>query len=325
MSSQPPRGPEWSRPSGQVPSGTASFGPGSGPDLAPQQPQDGGRNGSMTGGPADGWQGDPRAGGSGRRAGHIAAAVVGLVAATVVGASGGVWLARRGDPPVAAPLTTAPATPTPGASVSPSTSASPTAPQKQPLSGVAKVDAAAARTQAKQAGIPVVGRAVEAWTWTDTNGRNLLLTTKSVDKAEGKIVRAATLRVFHVAQFDTSPKLLLTPLRDPGEPRCDVDFTLDFVPGSVKVTDADGDSFGEASVGWASLCAGDPAPLRLKLALLTKGTYYILRGQGQRATDAPPPPGITFPKASFTPNLPASRWPAGSYEQTVALFRTLFR
>ncbi|HEX8581610.1 MAG TPA: hypothetical protein VF640_04745, partial [Acidimicrobiales bacterium] len=194
-----------------------------------------------------------------------------------------------------------------------------------PLSDVAEVEAADARTQVRQAGFPVQGNGVEAWGWTDTNGRNLVLTTKSVEKTEAGVVRAATLHVYHVAGLDSRPRMLLKPLRDPGVPNCDVDFGLDFVPGSVQVSDTDGDGYGEATVGWWSLCAGDPEPERIKLALVTKGTYYILRGTGQRASEPPPPEGITFPKASFTPSLPAGKWPAGSYQKTVELFHTLFK
>ena len=146
-----------------------------------------------------------------------------------------------------------------------------------------------------------------------------------MDKTEAGVVRAATLHVYHVAGLDSRPKMMLTPLRDSGVAGCDVDFGLDFVPGSIRVSDTDGDGYGEATVGWWSLCAGDPEPERIKLALVTKGTYYILRGTGQRASEPPPPNGITFPKASFTPSLPAGTWPAGSYQTTVALFHTLFR
>jgi hypothetical protein len=177
----------------------------------------------------------------------------------------------------------------------------------------------------RQAGLPVQGKGVAAWGWTDTNGRNLFLATKTVDKTEAGVVRAATLHVYHVAGLDGRPKMLLTPLRDPGVPNCDVDFGLDFVPGSIQVSDTDGDGYGEATVGWWFLCAGDPEPERIKLALVTKGTYYILRGTGQRAGEPPPPEGITVPKASFTPSLPAGKWPAGSYQKTVELFHTLFK
>ena len=297
MSSQPPR-PDWSRPdAGGSPSWEA--GPG---------------RGAPTGGD----------GGGGRKA----AAAAGLVAVAVVGAAGGYWLGHRGEASAAgvpAPAPPASATGAASSPATPTTSASPAAPRKAPLSGVAQVDAGDARTQVKKAGVSVQGKGVEAWGWTDTNGRNLLLTTKSVDKTEGAVVRAATLHVYHLAGLDSTPRSMLTPLRDSGVPDCDVDFLLDFVPGSIQVSDTDGDGYGEATVGWASLCAGDPEPERIKLALVTKGTYYILRGTGQRATDPEPPSGITFPKATFTPNLPAAKWPAGTYQRTVDLFHRVFK
>ena len=136
-------------------------------------------------------------------------------------------------------------------------------------------------------------------------------------------MRAATLHVYHAAGLGQSPRMLLTPLRDPGTPNCDLDFGLDFVPGSVRVTDADGDGYGEATVGWWSVCRGDPGQERIKLALLTKDTYYILRGVGLRAGETLPA-GITVPPATFRPNVPEGRWPAGSYAATTALFKQLF-
>jgi hypothetical protein len=269
-------------------------------------------------------------GGGGGGGGGKVAAAAGLVAVALLGSAGGYWLGHRGDSSAA--TTSGPVSPTasaaPSASASAAASPSPSAspqPSKTPLADVAKVDAAEARNQLRQAGLPVQGKGVEAWGWTDTNGRNLFLTTKTVDKTEAGVVRAATLHVYHAGGLDGRPKMLLTPLRDPGVPNCDVDFGLDFVPGSIQVSDTDGDGYAEATVGWWSLCAGDPEPERIKLALVTKGTYYILRGTGQRATEPPPPAGITFPKASFTPSVPAGKWPAGSYQKTVELFHTLFK
>jgi hypothetical protein len=313
MSSQPPPPPDWWQ---------------QGPQGQRQQGPQGQRQPDPLGHPQQ-WAGAPRPPERGR-GGRTAVAAIGLVAVAVLGAAGGYWLGHRGasSATTSAPVvTTTPGTPSASATptVSPSPSTSPTKRQKVPLSGAAQVDAAEARSQVRQAGLPVQGKGVEAWGWIDTNGRNLLLTTKTVDKTEGGVVRAATLHVYHVAGLDSRPKMMLPPLRDPGVPACDVDFGLDFVPRSIRVSDTDGDGYGEATVGWWSLCAGDPEPERIKLALVTKGTYYILRGTGQRASEPPPPGGITFPKASFAPNVPASRWPAGSYQKTVDLFHTLFR
>jgi hypothetical protein len=118
--------------------------------------------------------------------------------------------------------------------------------------------------------------------------------------------------------------MLLTPLRDPGTVNCDVDFNLDFMPDSVRVSDTDGDGYGEATVAWWSVCRGDPGAERLKLAVVTKDTYYILRGKGLRVSDTLPA-GITVPPASFVPNVPAARWPDGTYAVATALFKQLFK
>jgi hypothetical protein len=111
-------------------------------------------------------------------------------------------------------------------------------------------------------------------------------------------------------------------LRDSGVVPCPLDYGVDYVRGSARVTDADGDGYGEVTAGWWSVCRGDVGPKVVKMALLTKGTYYILRGHGQLVTDAPLP-GV--PAATFTPNLPRSQWPAGTYDEAVAQFKRVFR
>jgi hypothetical protein len=248
--------------------------------------------------------------------GNQTGAVAGLVALALVGGLSGWFLGRPGaSPPEASPSPAAVVT-TPAAA-SPSETA-------QAFGAAAKLDATAAGTEVEKAGLRTVGDPVEAWSWTDANGRNLLLTTKQVQAREGGAVRAATLHVYQVSGLGRRPRMLITPLRDPGTSPCDLDFNLDFVPGSIQVTDRDGDGFGEASVGWWSSCRGDPGPVRLKLAVLTRGTYYILRGTGLVASMRVPP-GITVPPATFTPNVAGDRWPRGTYDATVALFRHLFR
>jgi hypothetical protein len=257
---------------------------------------------------------------SGRRV----AAATGLVGAAVAGSLGGWVLGRVGAE-----------TSTPGSqprqvSAAPAATATgtPSAPSQSPstrLADVRQLGATAATTEVLQAGLRTKGAPVEAWSWSDANGRNVLLTTKTVDRREGSVVRAATLHVYHAAGLGRSPRMLLTPLRDPGTVPCDLEFNLDFVPGSIQVTDADGDGYGEASVGWWSSCRGDPGPERIKLALVTKGTYSILRGSGLVAAQPSVPAGITVPPARFAPNVPEGRWPARSYPATVALFKRLFR
>jgi hypothetical protein len=253
------------------------------------------------------------------RAGRRVAAVAGLVAVAVVGTGAGWLLGRGGGTPAASAArgTVAASTPTASTPVSSSTTSA-------RFADATTIGAQAAAAELKKAGLRTSGNAVEAWSWSDANGRNVLLTTKTVDKREGSVVRAATLHVYQAAGLGARPRMLLTPLRDPGTAPCEVEFNLDFVPGSIQVADRDGDGYGEATVGWWSSCRGDPGPVRLKLALLTKGGYEILRGYGLLAS-MELPSGITVPPATFTPNVPESRWPRGTYDPTVALFRQLFR
>jgi hypothetical protein len=284
------------------------------PEYGPSRPLD----------PGQQFSGPDRPGPS---AGRRVAAVAGLLAVAALGAVGGWMLAHRGGTsgtPAAVAGTstssTVPAAAAGSASASPSASSSPSA----ALADVARADPQAALTEYTKAGLRAAGNPVEAWTWTDANGRNLFLLTKTVEKREANVVRAATLHVYHATGLGKNPRTVLT-LRDPGTAPCDLDFGLDFVPGSVKVTDTDGDGFAEATVGWWSMCRGDPGPERIKLALATKGTYYILRGTGLRASEPPLPKGIDVPSATFQPNVPESRWPRGTYAATAALFKQLFR
>jgi hypothetical protein len=257
-------------------------------------------------------------------AGRRAAAVAGLLAVAAAGGTGGWFLGGGGGSPSSSTSITTTSATTTGTST-PTTSASASSPTASPrFADPTRIDAAAAADEVRRARLRTSGDAVEAWSWSDANGRNLLLTTKSIDKREGAVVRAATLRVYHVAGLGDRPRMVRAPLRDPGTSPCDLDFNLDFVPGSIQVADRDGNGYGEASVGWWASCRGDPGPVRLKLALVTNGTYYILRGTGLLAS-MPLPAGITVPPATFTPNVPKSRWPRGTYDPTVALFRQLFR
>ena len=58
---------------------------------------------------------------------------------------------------------------------------------------------------------------------------------------------------------------------------------------------------------------------------LPKATYSVwVRGYGLVA-DMRLPDGITVPPATFTPNTARSRWPDGTYDATVSLFRKLYR
>jgi len=251
----------------------------------------------------------------------------GMVAVALIGTVGGWTLAGgRNTPQAVAPISQDSTPPTAPGSAPPSGKATPSTspPASVPVSGAAQADPAAAKAELKAGGVATAGTPQVAWTWTDTNGRNVLVLSKQVTKREGDVVREATLFVHHAAGRDGKYERLRV-LTQPGVKDCDVDYGLDFVPGSVVIGDADSDGYGEATVGWWFSCRGDPGPYSIRLALVSKGERWILRGDGQRASDPALPNGITIPPATFKPSEPAAAWPKGSYDPTVILFKKLFK
>jgi hypothetical protein len=187
------------------------------------------------------------------------------------------------------------------------------------------VDATATATRLTGLGIAVVGAPREAWQWTDGNGTNVLLLTVQVTgrRTDGGATDAATLRVVHAARLDTAPTVLRR-LADAGSGPCTTDYGFDFTPGSVTVGDQDHDGVGEATVGWWERCRGDVGPATVKLGVLTRGDWFVLRGQG---FVGPRPTTLdgALASASFAASPAAPAWPAGAYRSTVALFHRLYR
>jgi len=271
---------------------------------------------------------DPAPAGGLSKGARSALVAAGLVAVAAASSLVGWTLAGGGDTPAPAassPQTSGPAVPAePSESPSSTASRSPSTRASAPVTGAAAADPAAAKAELRTGGVSVPGVAEQAWTWNDTNGRNILVLSKQVMKREGDAIRDATLFATFAAGREGSYDRLRR-LTQPGTKDCDVDFGLDFVPGSVVIGDADSDGYAEATVGWWFSCRGDPGPYNLRLALLNKTEYWILRGEGQRASDPALPNGIIIPPATFKPSEPASAWPKGSYDSTVTLFKTLFK
>jgi hypothetical protein len=180
---------------------------------------------------------------------------------------------------------------------------------KQP-DGLTKVSNGEAATQLRAAGQSSGGSIVEAWGWNDKNGRNLVATSIASAGANKR-----TLRVIHIADLDNEPRRLRL-MRDPNLPAdCGGSGTAGFTPDSLTVVDLNGDDLAEVISGWSSRCGGKGAESQIKLALITDGDKYILRGQGvlgQAGTD------------SFTPAPRAKSWPNGYLKSLSAEFNRLY-
>jgi hypothetical protein len=170
----------------------------------------------------------------------------------------------------------------------------------------AKVGAAAAVKDLRRAG-EARGDVVGAWRWTDENGRNLLATTRERSGDN------QTLRVIHVAGLDKDPKTLRVMI-DPGLPGCNGGGgSAGFTKNSVQVRDLDRDGVAEVLVGWFARCGGSGSESTVKLAVLSNGDKYILRGQG-----------VVGSGGSQAPDPAAKSWPKPFLKAAAAEFKTLY-
>jgi hypothetical protein len=178
------------------------------------------------------------------------------------------------------------------------------------VKGLKKVEPAAASELLQKAGQSSYGSVVEAWTWKDSNGENLVATTIAAAPRKHR-----TLRVIHVADLDHDPRTLRV-MRDPGLPAgCQAAGSADFTPKSLVVRDLDDDDIAEVSAGWTSRCGGPGSPSVIKLALITNGVKYIIRGEGVV-------PGADVDAAVPAPR--ASKWPDGYFKALAAQYRSLY-
>jgi hypothetical protein len=200
------------------------------------------------------------------------------------------------------------------------------APPSPTVSAAESPPPAAAAAELERAGFRVPGTPLEARRWQDRNGLNLMVASQTLDhhRADGPQPDVATLHVQLVTGLGVRPRLL-GDLHDVTGSPCDWDFNQAVVDGSVQVTDTDHDGVGEVTVGWFASCSSDVSPYSVNLALLTGVDEFVLRGQGFVAggRNAFPEPEASPPLA-FTQESATGPWPAGIFDATGRLFRTVF-
>jgi hypothetical protein len=173
--------------------------------------------------------------------------------------------------------------------------------------GLTNLNATDAADLLRRAGTSAGGRIVDAWKWQDRNGRNLVVT---VDESESN--NKHTLRVMHLAKLETTNPKTLRIMRDPGLPRCGQGIA-EFTKNGLKVRDLNSDGVAEVMVGWSSRCGSAAQQSTVRLALLTNGKKYIIRGVGVIN-------GSGAGSKVHSP-LSASRGPSGFYNTVDALYR----
>jgi hypothetical protein len=175
--------------------------------------------------------------------------------------------------------------------------------------GLTELSGAAAAELLRKAGADPGGAIVDAWQWSDHNGQNLVAT---IDEAEANDKH--TLRVVQLAKLDSDPRTLRT-MRDPGLPTCG-QGTAGFTPNGLIVSDLNGDGVAEVMVGWSSRCGSKNQQSTVRLALLTNGNKFIIRGIGVIH-------GSGAGTKVHTPRA-ASSWPEPFYATLDTLYRTLY-
>lgn len=127
------------------------------------------------------------------------------------------------------------------------------------------------------------GKIVTGKRWTDRNGDNILILTKTeVRKSKSKNpdfgddVQEAELFAYQYVKNDDDFTLLWKVndfVKD-----CSFDLTLDFISNSLSITDLDENGIGESTFLYKMCCRSDVSPSDLKLIMHEGENKYALRG-----------------------------------------------
>lgn len=114
------------------------------------------------------------------------------------------------------------------------------------------------------------GKPVEAASWSDSNGDNLVIITESGGSSD------AELYGYHFIMDGNSGDELWK-IQDFVKD-CEFDLRLNYVPESLSITDLDGDGIGESTFLYNMSCKSDVSPDDLKLMMHENDNKYALRG-----------------------------------------------
>lgn len=133
-------------------------------------------------------------------------------------------------------------------------------------------------------GIKYDGNVVTGKRWNDKNGENILILTKTNLK-EKKVRKSGyeetdlecELYGYHYVSSGDSYSLLWK-IQDFVK-ECWFDLTLDFIPGSLSITDLNENGIAESTFLYKMSCRSDVSPSELKLMMHENDVKYALRGE----------------------------------------------
>jgi len=139
-------------------------------------------------------------------------------------------------------------------------------------------------------GVKVTGKPVALASFVDSKGEHVVVvsvTDVKTTKPTNPDDEAMSERHLFGAQFT----LLRNKAKSGGPPRvgrvwetkdwikdCPLDLVVEYVPGSLEITDLDNDGTAESFFAYRMTCAGDVGPLTLKLLVHEGETKYAVRG-----------------------------------------------
>jgi hypothetical protein len=139
--------------------------------------------------------------------------------------------------------------------------------------------------------IKYTGNIVTGKRWTDKNGENILILTKTIIKEKkakqpdfGDNVRECELYGYHYVSSGGSYSLLWK-INDLVSD-CVFDLTLDFIPGSLSITDINDNGIAESTFLYKLACRSDVSPSDLKLIMHEGESKYALRGEMLASVDS---------------------------------------
>ncbi len=173
-------------------------------------------------------------------------------------------------------------------------------------------DVPARRLSAREvpAGVAMRGTVEAGRRWRDENGENVLLLTRTPEMWSGSFergdrVRGREIHAYHYVRAGTGYRLLWHTtdfVRD-----CDVDITLAYAPGSLRITDVDADGVAETSFVYALGCHGGVDAATLKLILHEGAAKYAIRGTADLRDLAPDYPTPEMRSDAALARIPALR------------------
>jgi|WetSurMetagenome_2_1015567.scaffolds.fasta_scaffold165007_2 hypothetical protein len=127
------------------------------------------------------------------------------------------------------------------------------------------------------------GNIITGKRWKDKNGENILVITRTKDSQKKskqpdfeEYVREANLYAYHYTGSGNSFSLLWK-VNDLVE-NCVFDLTLDYISGSLSITDINKNGIAESTFLYRLTCRSDVSPSTLKLIMHEGDNKYALRG-----------------------------------------------